>query len=184
MSCSGSGNTADEYPATPRQKAYPRPQLYDTIYTEAEGVPCNFTVNAMTVTTNKTANTAIKGNRAIWLDVEYPAYNAILRCTFTPANDEKTRNETVENRTERMALNLGDNAAEQTDVSSPYGFSAIVLTATGATITPVQFIAAGNRWVISGALEMPSAAISTDSVRPMIKAVEKDVIHALRHLKQ
>ncbi len=168
--------------AVPRPVAYPRPVLYDAVYRSSSGLPCGFEVNASAEVCDDVANVSRPGADAVWADIGYPAYGAVLRCTFTPV-DDAGRRVVADNRVERMAMNLGDNAAAQTDVSSPAGYTGIILTSLGATITPLQFLSVGDRWVVSGALEMPAAVTSIDSVRPMIEAVKADMIHALANLE-
>lgn len=169
--------------AIPRPSAYPRLTLYDTTYVDAAVAPPHFEVNASAIA-KKITSTTSDNNNNVWLDVIYPAYKATLHCTFTPV-DSISRIRVTDNRAERMALNIGDNEAEQTEITNPNGYVSIVLTASGPTLTPVQFLSAGSDWVISGALELndvPSAA-ALDSIRPMIDAVKTDVIHTMRNLK-
>lgn len=107
-----------------------------------------------------------------------------MHCTFTPV-DQKSRVTVRDNRTERMALNLGDNRAERTDLTSANGqYRTTILSTVSHTLTPVQFLSEGPDWIISGALSMDHATQSDpDSIRPIIHAVTADIIHAARHLK-
>lgn len=179
-SCRGASDRQDGHQGIPRPKAYPRIQLYDSVYTDRHGLDAGFEVNEATEVNRPGGDR--KGSRSDWADVRYPAYNATLHCTFTPV-DESTRDEVVDNRTRRMALNVGSNTAEQIGLSTPAGYEAIVLTTVGATVTPLQFVAAGNEWVVSGALTFDAESIDTDSVLPVIGAVRSDVIHAIKNLE-
>lgn len=171
------GTTADTA-AIPRPRAYPRPVLYAPEYKTVPSAPCRFEVNA-----SADATLNVRSDTSAWLDVRYPLYDATLRCTFTRVSDRRSLERIVDNRTQRMALNLGDHPAEQTDVSTPSGVTAIILTAAAPTVTPVQFLATFRDWVVSGALEMPAAACApADSLRPVITAVNADLLHAINHL--
>ena len=167
----------------PRPRAYPRIQLYDTVYTDRHGLEAGFIVNeAAEVNRKMIAGSGQQPHSSGWADVVYPAYSATLHCTFTPV-DDSTRSQVVDNRTERMALNIGGNTAEQIGLSTTSGYDAIVLTTVGSAVTPLQFVAAGRKWVVSGALTFEAESIDADSILPIISAVRTDVIHAIKHLE-
>lgn len=177
FSCSGhdSGPTA-----IPRRQAYPRIQLYDTIYT-ASGLPAEFETNRSATVIRNNPGKSDAG--PVWIDISYPVYGATLSCTFTPVADDKSRQAVIDNRLERMSLNLGDRYAEQTEMMSEGGYSTIILDAKGTTVTPLQFLSAGRQWVISGAMYFSRESINADSVRPAIDAVKNDIIHAAKRLR-
>lgn len=168
----------------PRPTAYPRIQLYDTTYITPGNIPVSFQVNAQAIPELQSAHDSTRHHTAVWLDIIYPAYKATMHCTFTPV-DEKSRAAVRDNRAERMALNLGDNRTERTDLTSVHGtYRTTILSTASHTLTPVQFLSEGPDWIISGALRMDHADRSDpDSIRPIIHAVTADIIHAARHLK-
>ena len=168
--------------SVPRPTAYPRAALYDTVYA-LRGLPAHFQVNASAVVEFPGGDSARNAGAPLWADIRYPAYNAVLHCTFTPVADDESRRQVVDNRTERMALNLGYNTAEQTEITAPSGAVSVILTSTGQTLTPVQFISSTEKWVVSGAMMFDRDSVSTDSVLPMIKAVRTDLIKACREIK-
>lgn len=176
MSC---GRTTQKDGATPRQVAYPRMQIYDTVYVDLQ-LPAGFLVNRESELTDVTPVNR-EGLDTKWIDIRYPAYDATLHCTFIPV-DDKNRDGVVANRMERMMLNIGDNYAEQTEVRSQGGFISRILTATGCELTPVQFLSVGDRWVINGALRFGRESIEADSVLPVVEAVRMDVINAAKSL--
>lgn len=165
--------------------AYPRPVIYDTVYAAAPDMPVKFEVNARaSLESPSVSGTAPAGTH--WLNIGYPDYGATLFCTFTPVSSDADRSKVVGNRMERMMMNLGDNYATQTEVASPDGYSSVIISSLGQTLTPVQFVSQGRRWVISGALQFNTPAdapIRPDSVKPYIDAVTADLIHAARILK-
>lgn len=172
--------------ACPRPMAYPRPVIYDTVYAAAPDMPVRFEVNVQaTLLAPAVSGSAPAGTR--WLNVGYPDYGATLFCTFTPVSSDADRSKVVGNRMERMMMNLGDNYATQTEVASPDGgYSSVIISSLGQTLTPVQFVSQGRQWVISGALQFNTPAdapIRPDSVKPYIDAVTADLIHAARILK-
>lgn len=176
-SCSGhdSGSTA-----IPRRQAYPRIQLYDTLYTDS-GLPAGFETNSSATVIRDNSGKSDAG--PVWIDISYPAYEATVSCTFTPLADDRSRQAVIDNRLERMSLNLGDRYAEQTEMMSDGGYSTIILDSKGTTVTPLQFLSAGRQWVISGAMYFNRESVNADSVRPAIDAVKNDIIHAAKRLR-
>lgn len=171
--CTGTSSHSE---AIPRPHSYPRLTTYPSIYTSPASLPCRFQIN------NYTELSCTSNHSSLWADITYPLYNATLHCTFTPA-DRTKQAEIINNRLQRMGMNLGDNAAEQTTVASAdSSFTSTLLRSSGPTITPLQFLSTSRHWVVSGALEMPSAAVNVDSVRPLIDAVYTDILHTLTHI--
>lgn len=172
-------------PACPRPVAYPRPFIYDSVYVTAPDMPVLFEVNANASLYRPDVNgSAPAGTR--WLNVVYPAYSATLFCTFSPVSSDGDRRRIVENRMQRMMMNLGDNYATQFEIASPDGYSTMILSSLGPTLTPVQFISQSRRWVISGTMQFEAAdgrPLKPDSVKPYIDAVAADLIHAAGNLK-
>ncbi len=163
--------------AIPRPKGYPRVAVYDAVYTDTAATPVVFPINARAeFKMNTTAP------NAVWADVVYSDYRAKLAVTFTRV-DEANRDAVVSNRTERMALNLGANEAEQIAVNSAGGYESVVLTTVGKSLTPVQFLSSGTEWVVSGAMVMDGQVANIDSVLPIIETVRRDVLHAVANLK-
>lgn len=178
------GNAGDSHTATfvPRPTAFPRLLLYDTVYADA-GLPAGFRINASAVVTDVTPADRAAASDSRWIDIIYPAYGAALHCTFMPVN-ETTRGGVMANRTERISLNLGDNIAEQIELTSHEGVESIIIVTKGTSLTPVQFLSEGRHWVINGALQFNDGHVNVDSVLPIIEAIRTDLIHAAGNLKQ
>ena len=165
----------------PRRDAYPRVETYPASYAAADSVPLRFEIN-----TEALANTKLAAEGAVWLNVAYPRYDAEILCTFTPV-DASTVEGVIDNRTERMNLNLGGATPAFKEYMSKGGFRATVAIALGAISTPVQFIAVEDtcpRWVVTGAIYFRNAASisSIDSIAPMVAVMERDLTHALQKL--
>jgi len=179
FACGHTGQERDS--AVPRQVAYPRLKLYDTLYADA-GLPAGFVVNAGASVADVTPEEKRDSGATRWIDISYPAYGAVMHCSFVPV-DESSADEVIANRHERMMLNLGDNFAEQTEILSKGGYHTQILTTAGRTMTPVQFLSCGCGWVINGALMFDKEIQSVDSVMPALEAVRYDIIYASRLLK-
>lgn len=179
QACTEQTAGTDNAIGVPLPWAYPRVSLYDTAYINTE-LPMGFQVNANALITDVKHPDSNTNNRLI--DITYPAYGLTMHCTFIPV-DDSSRDEITSGRLERMALNVGYNYAEQTELTSPNGSTTIILNTMGRTLTPLQFISVGRDWIISGAAKFAADSVSADSVRPLVEAVKTDIIHAARNLQ-
>jgi hypothetical protein len=167
--CSGSEKSAP----VPRQQAYPRQALYDTLYSDLAGAPVRFQVNSAC---------SVATTRPGWYNISYPAYGGVIYLTFTAAAGElKT---VYDNRVERIDLNLGGNKAERLTLTNDE-YDAMLITSVETRQMPLQFLATDNsRYVISGAFFMPNVTANApiDSLQPIVEAVKRDLIHSLKLL--
>lgn len=165
------GNTGNSFP---RPTAYPRPNLPDTLMVSVTDAPLYFTVNAEAV---------VSSPRAGWFDVAYPMLGATVHVTFTDITSDNI-DKVKENRMERLMLNAGDRPVDFSEFTNTAGFDIVVASAEGS-LTPVQFLATDDSlWVISGSayFSSPGAAIAIDSIRPMVKAISRDLYRTLNEL--
>lgn len=175
-------NNSDGDTAIPRRTAYPRIEVYDSTYSPIKHLPINIEANAHALVHIDSMHTSTDGNR--WIDIVYPAYNATLHCTYSPA-DVASISGIIGNRSERMSLNAGDLTSELTEISTPSGTTAHIVNTPSSNVTPVQFVASDNRsWVFSGALYLnsPGNKSNADSIAPVLKAVNRDIMHLIRNL--
>lgn len=166
------GCTATErQPAIPRPKAYPRPALYAADYRTyaLEFAPSEIAVNKSAVVTSPKPG---------WFDIDYPDYGITVNCTLTPITPQ-TLSSVLDNRRERMALNLEGQYGEMTQWG---GITLIV--APVALRTPVQFLATDSAsFVLSGvAVGNYPAGTSPDSIAPYVNAVAQDITYMLKQL--
>lgn len=183
-SCGGGGG---DTVAIPRQSAYPRLNLPDSAYHQAPGVPVAFEINdaAEIVADTTSASSEKIGHGSQWFNIIYSTLGGSrVYTTFTPVKGEAEAGKVVDNRLERMSLNSGGNRSELFELETPSGYSGKVLVTAVGTLTPVQFVAYNDSWVVSGAYFVgEDAAGNPDSIAPAIQAVKRDVIHAITTLK-
>lgn len=175
LSLAGCGNSENQR-IIPRRTAYPRPQLPDTVLADYKDAPLHFEVNS-----DATTSSPKEG----WLNIRYPMLGATVHVTFTPTTTSDI-DEVRHNRMERLMLNAGDRPSNHSEFTNSEGFDILLSETDGAT-TPVQFLASdGERWVVSGAayFDNPAATSSSDSIRPMIKAIKRDLLEALKNLSE
>lgn len=166
-----------EHTCIPRRTAYPRPQIYDTVYAATAHAPIHFEVN----TSATVAPAPSSGTKSVWIDISYPAYDATIFCTFTPVTNA-TISSAISNRKQRIALNIEGHRSESCNIESPDGFISTVILSPSARSTPLQFISTDRReWVVSGTLFFHNAQkiTATDSIAPIVEAVHRDMTHTL-----
>ncbi len=165
----------------PRRTAYPRINLCDTIYVKSPLLPVNFEINAEAIAIVDSSHNSTDGSK--WINISYPKYNATLYCTYTPVS-KSTINNVLENRIERISLNIGSLTSEITEISNPSGLNSKIISTPTSEVTPLQFIATNNlSWVISGAFCFNETTnIPPDSISPILNAVNNDILHTIKNL--
>ncbi len=165
----------NSYP-TPRPTAFFRIPTYDSTYILLPDKHIHFEVNASTIISKDSTNKQ-------WYNIHYPQYNATLHCSFSPAMPS-TIDDIINNRVERISLNIGNNYHITTELTNDYKFSSSIIKTPNGSINPIQFISTDNKyWVISGSMLLKNASAKNDSLQPVINAVERDIIHALKNIK-
>lgn len=170
-----SGCGGNDSSPVPRRRAWPRLPEYDTCYTAAQGAAARFYVNCAAETRTDS------GGR--WLTVRYPLYDAEIYVTVSRVSTPERLRAVLDNRKERMALNIGGASATTSHTGSPAGFEAALVEAPGSG-TPLQFVATdGQGCVVSGAARLNvDAAAPYDSIRPVEQTLRRDIVYALKHL--
>lgn len=161
---------------TPRRKAFPRIDTHDSTFTQISNCPIHFEMSHIASITLDSIN-----NNNHWITIFYKPYNATVYCTFTPV-DKYTIHNIITNRTERMALNSGDNISELIELTNANGFYSKILITEQSKVTPVQFLSTNNTdWVVSGAIYFNNNSNNNpDSIRPIINVLKRDIIHAMK----
>lgn len=170
-----SGQTPHDKTPVPRPEAWPRIAIYDSIYQTVDSLPIIFEANS---------SAKIEHTHPGWVNINYPAYKSTIYLTVTETNPAEIES-VVDNRLERMALNISENAdARQEHFVSPE-FESLMLVSPGTRSTPLQFVATDRRsTVVSGTAFFHNAGriTSTDSVAPVIESLKRDLVHALNNL--
>lgn len=168
--------------AVPREHAYPRITLYDTVYRAVEVSPVCFDVN----------DGAEILDRDGACDIHYPRYNVTI---YVGVAAVKPENGTVAahwaNRLQRMALNLDGVPAHYGDVVTSPGSIARLVIADGLSATPVQGLYADtvSGIVVSAAAFMHDGtpaqrgSAAVDSLRPVTEALTADMTRLLRSIR-
>lgn len=173
----GACGTGDNSAPVPRRRAYPRIEIPDSAFTIVGNAPNRLQINASAQILDSTDNK--------WVTVIYPDLNAKIYYTFTPV-DKSTIDAVIDNRLERINLNLSGHKPEFLPVDTREGFTGqIVVDRFGGT-TPVQFIVTDRSTVVvSGAAFLPDAdGAPADSLNPVVDMLRRDIIHSIKTLKR
>lgn len=162
----------------PRRHAYPRPLLYPAEYVTTNTSGLSFDVNAAAEATSRNEH---------WLDINYPAYRGTIHISvLTDLTHEQLRR-ALDNRRERIALNIGDSPYKVERFTNPAGYDCEIIVAPEAGITPVQCIAiADDRGTLASgtfAFADNGSRADLDSISPIIDAVLADTRRALDTLR-
>lgn len=162
--------------SVPKPRGYARIELCDSVYQPVTGVSLRLEVNRSAVVTHDDS----KG----WVDVAYPAYGGVLHLTVKHIADSADLASTLAQRYERMMLNLGDNSAEQIEITATKsGAVTTMLASQGTVLTPLQILSVCRGVVVSGAFSFNHRPESADSVAPIVAAVKRDLIHTAKCLE-
>jgi hypothetical protein len=161
--------------------AYPRLDMPDSVYTTVEASGVRLLVNELTG-----VSISHRGSRNTWIDVSYGGFaSPTVHITVTEYNPGDAKG-FIDNRRERMRLNLGGVSYELTELTTPSGWTCEMAVARGIPTTPVQILAYDSRHMISGALmlDIPdSLAYDPIATAPIIDAVTRDMTVMIKGLQ-
>lgn len=165
--------------------AVPKPEAWPRIEIPAEQFTDHTFGNACLPLNSAAQVSEQRKDDGTWIDVTYPTFlNARLYLTLlTTANPEDLKT-VLDNRRERMELNTGGAVTELTELTSEGGWDALLAVTRSSMTTPVQFVANDGKNVLSGVLYLNfPTGTPADSVAPIVKTVRRDMLHALKHLR-
>ena len=158
--------------AIPRREAYPRLEQYAPQYTDIRIGQFSVPVNSSAIVDSITPE---------WTNVEYPRYGLTLHLTALKTPSETELANAVDNRLERMALNIGDKNAADTSFITSAGLECVVVVSRDGIPTPIQFIAVeSSGGILSGTVALKGKATPTDSIAPIIDAMAAEIDTLLR----
>lgn len=164
----------------PRREAYPRPQLYDTVYRTISGIPLHIEINEATDITVEHRDKGI-----LWVSQKYPLYGISVYYTILQS-DTKGIDKAIKRSLRRMTDNLGTLPAERHEAQGIYGFNHYILTSIDPGPFPVQFVSTDHKhWLVYGTATFTNGQIpaANDSITPVISALRKDMVHTLNTLR-
>ena len=171
----GGEQTTPSRPAVPPAEAYPRMSLPEADSLVAvDGTVIEVNPSAVTVT-EPTGD-----RKATAVTVTYPDLGAHIYYTVRSVTAAEMES-AVDNRLERMSLNLGGIPAQTEHTSADSPLEGVILTARSGSQTPVQLLVVGNDFVVSGTAFIDDAHASTryDSIRPLVDMLYDDMVRAV-----
>ncbi len=170
------------------ESVYPKPEGWPRIEMPAADYRIhNLGGVALMVNSAATVETHDSKQGALWADLSYPGVSdGKIYLSLTDTGDPEALGAAVENRHERMELNTGGALTELTELTSEGGWTCEIALTRSSLTTPVQILAHdGERRMLSGALYLNlPAGTSPDSVAPIVRAVNRDLTEALKHLRR
>lgn len=181
MLCAACASRSADDGAVPRRPGYARVAEYPALYSPVDSLPLRIEVNSQAITQAERM-----ADGSIWLNILYPAYKATVYCTLTPV-DRLTVEAALENRAERIGLNLGAAQAQSEHFTTPGGYYVTLVKAPGALPMPVHFLAVEPdepRWLVSGSAMLSGVGpdAPADSIGPVIETIYRDISHAMSRL--
>lgn len=169
------------------EKAYPKPEGWPRIEMPAADYRvCDLGGVELLVNSAAKVETRDSKEGSVWADVSYPGIKeGKIYLSITDTGGAEALAEAVDNRHERMELNSGGALTELTQLRSEGGWTCEIVLTRGSLTTPVQILAHdGERRLVSGALylNLPPGT-SPDSIAPVVKAVNRDLTEAMKHLR-
>lgn len=166
----------------PRPQAYPRIEFPDSVYVPVEVGGVTMLFNDATEI-HESPSGAMKG---AWIDVRYKCLTTPeLYLTLTQSDDSVELDLALDNRRERMALNLGQDSAELVELTSRGGWNCQLVVARASATTPVQLLAWKDGAMLSGALvvNVPDSLRADPAyIAPVVEGVERDMLTLLKNL--
>lgn len=168
-------NCRREVQAVPKPRAYQRLDSYAGEMLPAKCSGVTFLVNSAAITQSRQ-----KG----WLDVLYPNYRASIHLSVSQPMNEVELSNALDNRAERVELNLAGRRADIDRFESVGGFSVSLMRCVEPSPIPYQFVAVGpNRQLLSGAVAISGNVEPADSLAPVLSRLRNDVQVMLNSLE-
>lgn len=164
-------------PPVPRRTALPRIQAPPAEYTSLCYGDISFDVN-------RHATVTVRDSASGWWDINYNPYPVTLYLTLGKVAPEDIE-DVIQNRLQRIQLNLGGRKAVSMDFSNDSGWQGVIIRSSEVTSTPVQFFANDPEGhIVTGTMFISdqSATNGSEFYNPHIDFVLRDVMHALNRL--
>lgn len=170
--CSQMGGSAVDF--IPRRHAYPRVEPYSTATQLVSLAPFAFKV---------AAEAHVDRTGEHWLDISYPRYGAVLHISASRFKDSKEALAAIDNRRQRISLNIGAALARSYSFQNDAGLSCEISVCAEGVATPVQFIAYdAQSSMLSAAFVINGPITPTDSIRPIINLLQDEAFTILSSL--
>ncbi len=169
------GACSQSAPPVPRPRGFARVEAYADSLATCTIAGVSIGVSAEAVRT---------APRADWLDAAFGRHRATLHLSVAHPADARALTEAMENRTERIALNL-PGAAEVSDFNTPGGFAVRLVESLEPSPVPLQFMATDSSGTfISGAVAITGPVVPADSAAAAVADLRRQLLLTLNSLSR
>lgn len=173
---------------TPKPMGYNRIDIPHYNYTDYQSEYFNLQYSDLAKI--KITSTPSKSDSELWFDISYPAYNAVLHCTYIRLTKGSLSKVLEDNhRLVYSHASMADAIDQQQYLSDVNNVSGILYRIAGDVATPIQFYATDSTThFIRGSLYYESIAgsevskVNLDSVVPVTSMIAKDITHLMETL--
>lgn len=165
---------------TPKPRAFPKVAYPERGFQKMDANFCAFTFDYPTYA-NIQQDTAFFDDRPsnpCWFDIQMPAFNAKLHCSYTPIQGdfEKLRNDafTLANK-----HNIKANYIDELPVNKPNGVSGLVFDIEGPVASPFQFYLTDTENHFLRASLYFNAKARPDSLAPILNFIKTDIMEMI-----
>lgn len=126
-----------------------------------------------------------KGNEAgYWFNISYPAYDAVLYCTYLPIDKEKLSGALEDSYQLAYSQALKANGIQQSQLTdSLQQSSGLIYDIKGSVASPLQFYLTDNTSnFLRGSLYF-NRQVNADSIAPVIGYLREDITRLMESLK-
>lgn len=157
-------------PHIPRPRAYPKIEFPERGSKPLGLKECPFTFQYPTY-----AEIKIKPDNPCWFDLQMPAFNASLHCSFMPIRSQEELDEMVKDVfIIASKINERANSMEELPLTNPHGVQGLVLEWKGKAASPMHFYLADKTHFFRASLYFDSHT-EPDSIAPVVAFLKEDI---------
>lgn len=167
---------------TPKPRAYPRVMYPEKAYQQFDENYCSFTFQypKYAEIQQDTDFFNEKPVHPCWFDVYIPAFDSRLHVSYYPISKENTFDNLKKDAFEMLDWhNKKANYIDEQRIEKPNGVSGYVFTLDGPAASPMQFYLTDSTSHFVRAALYFNTEVNADSMAPVYKFVEEDVLKML-----
>lgn len=174
--CSGRRNDA-----VPKPHTYHRIQTPDSTYRLSSHGNLDILLNSAATFTD-----SVQGNGR-WVDITYPHFNNVRIFLTINEVDAEEMPSLITNREERIVLDAGNSAIEITELTSAGRWGCRLFVTRNSISTPIHLMGVSpdsTQMVYGVAYTQFGDGVAPDSIAPIVRTLERDMLVTLKNLER